>query len=238
MLFRSMLSTPAFNALLKTLEEPPPHVVFIFATTEPRKIPATILSRCQHHAFRKISKTKIKDCLLKISQDENINIKEMALEMIARAADGSMRDALTILDQASSFSNDISEEELQTLLGLPETDIILGLSESILADNISETLSIIKELTEKGYDLRSIMKELVGHFRNIAIIKLTSNPNKFLEFTQEEIQKLQHHASQINIEELTLLLTEFIKLESEIRSSINPDIPLNLVFSKHLLSRG
>lgn len=233
-----MLSTPAFNALLKTLEEPPPHVIFIFATTEPRKIPATILSRCQHHAFRKISKTKIKDCLLKISQDENINIKEMALEMIARAADGSMRDALTILDQASSFSNDISEEELQTLLGLPETDIILGLSESILAGNISETLSIIKELTEKGSDLRSIMKELVGHFRNIAIVKIAPNPDKFLEFTQEEIQKLQHHASQINIEELTLLLTEFIKLESEIRSSINPRYSLELGLLKTSFIKG
>jgi DNA polymerase-3 subunit gamma/tau len=223
-----MLSQPAFNALLKTLEEPPAHVVFVFATTEPKKVPPTILSRCQHHAFRRIPKAKIKDRLLKISQAEGINIKEMAVEMISRASDGSMRDALTILDQASSFSDDISEKELQVLLGLPETDIILNLSETILSGDISNTLSIIKELTERGYDLRAITKELVEHFRNIAIVKVIQDPDEFLEFTQEEIQKLQHQASRVNIEELTLLLTELIRLEGEVKSTINPRYSLEL----------
>jgi len=223
-----MLSPSAFNALLKTLEEPPSHVVFVFATTEPKKVPPTILSRCQHHAFRRIPRAKIKDCLLKISRAENINIKDIAVEMISRAADGSMRDALTILDQASSFSDDISEKELQTLLGLPETDIILNLSETILSGDISNTLSIIKELTERGYDLRAITKELVEHFRNIAIVKVIQNPDEFLEFTQEEIQKLQHQASKVSIEELTLLLTELIRLEGEVKSAINPRYSLEL----------
>lgn len=223
-----MLSVQAFNALLKTLEEPPPHVIFVFATTEPKKVLTTILSRCQHHAFQRIPKAKIKNHLTKISQVENINIKEMALEMIARSADGSMRDALTILDQASSFSDDISEKELQMLLGLPETDIILNLSETILSGDISKTLSIIKELTERGYDLRSIVKELVEYFRNIAIVKIVQSPDEFLEFTKEEIQKLQHQASRINIEELTLLLTELFKLEGEVRSTINPRYSLEL----------
>ena len=223
-----MLSTQAFNALLKTLEEPPPHVIFVFATTEPKKIPLTIISRCQHHIFRRIPKTKIKDLLLKISETENIKITETAVEMIARASDGSMRDALTILDKASSFSDDISEKELQILLGLPETDIIINLSETILSGDISTTLSIIKELTERGYDLRAIVKELVEHFRNIAIVKVVQSPDEFLEFTQEEIQKLQQQASKINMEELTLLLTEIFKLESEVRSSINPRYSLEL----------
>ncbi len=223
-----MLSIQAFNALLKTLEEPPPHVIFVFATTEPKKVLTTILSRCQHHAFQRIPKAKIKNHLTKISQVENINIKEMALEMIARAADGSMRDALTILDQASSFSDNISEKELQMLLGLPETDIILNLSETILSGDISKTLSIIKELTERGYDFRSTVKELVAYFRNIAIVKIVQSPDEFLEFTQEEIQKLQHQASRINIEELTLLLTELFKLEGEVRSTINPRYSLEL----------
>ncbi|MBI5026346.1 MAG: DNA polymerase III subunit gamma/tau [Nitrospirae bacterium] len=102
-----MLSESAFNALLKTLEEPPGHVVFIFATTAPKKIPATILSRCQHLAFHRIPKGIIKDRLSKIAEAEDIKIKQEAIEMIARASDGSMRDALTILDQAVSFSNDI-----------------------------------------------------------------------------------------------------------------------------------
>jgi DNA polymerase-3 subunit gamma/tau len=223
-----MLSKEAFNALLKTLEEPPPHVIFIFATTEPKKVPSTILSRCQHHAFRRIPKAKIKERLIKITQSENIKIKEMAIEMITRAADGSMRDALTILDQASSFSDDISERELQILLGLPETDVILNLSEPILSGDISKSLSIIKELAETGYDFRSIIKELVDHFRNIAIVKIVQSPDQFLDLAQEELQKLQRHAAQANIEELTLLLTELIKLESEVRSSINPRYSLEL----------
>ncbi len=233
-----MLSREAFNALLKTLEEPPPHVIFVFATTEPKKVPSTILSRCQHHAFRRIPKAKIKDLLLKISQAENINIKGTAVEMIARAADGSMRDALTILDQASSFSDDISDKGLQILLGLPETDIILKLSDTILSGDISKTLFIIKELTERGYDLRSIIKELVEHFRNIAIIKIVQDPDEFLEFTEEEIQKLQHQASQVNIEELTLLLTELLKLEGEVRSTINPRYSLELGLLKTSFIKG
>jgi len=233
-----MLSKEAFNALLKTLEEPPAHVIFIFATTEPKKVPATILSRCQHHAFRRISKSKIKNRLLKITEAEKININETALEMIARAADGSMRDALTILDQASSFSDNISVQELQVLLGLPETGIIANLSETILSGDIPGTLSIIKELTERGYDLRPIMKELVEHFRNIAIVKVIQNPDEFLEFTEEEIQKLQYQASKVNIEELTLLLTELLKLEVEVRSSINPRYSLELGLLKTSFIKG
>jgi DNA polymerase-3 subunit gamma/tau len=223
-----MLSTPAFNALLKTLEEPPAHVIFIFATTEPKKIPSTIQSRCQHHAFRRISKKMIKEQLRKIADAEEINIRDIALELIARAADGSMRDALTLLDQASSFSDDITEKELQILLGFPEAEVISNLTENILAGDISNTLSIIKELTERGYDLRSISRELVEHFRNIAIVKVTEDAAEFLEFTPEDVQLLKHRASGVSIEQLTLLLTELLKLESEVRNAINPRYTLEL----------
>jgi DNA polymerase-3 subunit gamma/tau len=223
-----MLSIPAFNALLKTLEEPPPHVIFIFATTEPRKVPVTILSRCQHHSLRKIPKVKIKERIMTISRTEGINIQDTAVEMIARAADGSMRDALTILDQASSFSTDISEKDLQTLLGLPEAEIIITLSDTILSGDVSRTLTIIKELTERGYDLRPVMRELVEHFRNIAVVKVVESPDEFLEFTEEEIKTLNDQASQVNLEELTLLLTELLKLEAEVRSTVNPRYALEL----------
>jgi DNA polymerase-3 subunit gamma/tau len=223
-----MLSIPAFNALLKTLEEPPSHVIFIFATTEPRKVPITILSRCQHHSFRKIPKARIRDRIVTIARSEGITIKDEAVEMIARAADGSMRDALTMLDQASSFSSDISEKDLQTLLDLPETDIITNLGGAIINGNIPDALTIIKELTERGYDLRPIMKELVEHFRNIAVVKIIQKPDEFLEFTKEEIIKYQEQASKVSIEELTLLLTELFKLEGEVRSSANPRYSLEL----------
>ena len=217
-----MLSTSAFNALLKTLEEPPPHVVFIFATTEPKKVPVTILSRCQHHSFRRVTRNRIKEQLKKITGSEKINIKESALEMLAKAADGSMRDALTLLDQAYSFSDDITEEELHVLLGLPEAEIISNLTETILNGNISETLSIIKELTDRGNDLRQILKELVEHFRDLAVLKVTRGDKELLEFSEDEIQKLRRMISGTSIEELTALLSELLRLEYEVKNAINP----------------
>jgi DNA polymerase-3 subunit gamma/tau len=217
-----MLSTSAFNALLKTLEEPPPHVVFIFATTEPKKVPVTILSRCQHHSFRRVTRSRIKEQLKKITGSEKINIKESALEMLAKAADGSMRDALTLLDQAYSFSDEITEEELNVLLGLPEAAIISNLTETILNGNISETLSIIKELTDRGNDLRQILKQLVEHFRDLAVLKVTQGDKELLEFSEDEIQKLRKMTSGTSIEELTVLLSELLKLEYEVKNAINP----------------
>lgn len=217
-----MLSTSAFNALLKTLEEPPPHVVFIFATTEPKKVPVTILSRCQHHSFRRVTRSRIKEQLQKITGSEKINIKESALEMLAKAADGSMRDALTLLDQAYSFSDEITEEELNVLLGLPEAAIISNLTETILNGNISETLSIIKELTDRGNDLRQILKQLVEHFRDLAVLKVTQGDKELLEFSEDEIQKLRKMTSGTSIEELTVLLSELLRLEYEVKNAINP----------------
>ena len=223
-----MLSTSAFNALLKTLEEPPEHVIFIFATTEPKKIPSTILSRCQHHAFRRISKNRIKEQLKKITDKEKINISDRALDMIAKAADGSMRDALTLMDQAYSFSDSITEQELQSLLGLPEIDIIHNLSETILTGNISETLVIIKELTDRGSDLRQLTKELVEQFRNIAIVKVSEDAGGLLEFSEDEVQKYKKYSSGVSIEQLTLLMSELLRLEAEVRNAINPRYTLEL----------
>jgi DNA polymerase-3 subunit gamma/tau len=223
-----MLSTPAFNALLKTLEEPPPHVIFVFATTEPKKIPSTILSRCQHHLFRKIPKDKIKGQLRRIAEKEKINIQDAPLEMIARAADGSMRDALTLLDQASSFSEDVSEKDLQILLGLPETDIITNLSKSIIEGDITGTLSTIKELTDRGYDLRALTKELLEHFRNLAIVKVTDKSGDYLEFTAEEVEQLRKQVEDVGIEPLTLILTELLRLDAEVKSAMNPRYTLEL----------
>ncbi|MBI5196626.1 MAG: DNA polymerase III subunit gamma/tau [Nitrospirae bacterium] len=223
-----MLSESAFNALLKTLEEPPPHVIFIFATTAPKKIPATILSRCQHHVFRKVLRGKIKEHLQQISKAENININDTALEMIARAADGSMRDALTMLDQASSFSDDVGENELQMLLGLPEADIILKLSEATLKGDISENLFIIKDLSDRGYDLKPVVKEIVEHFRNLAVVKISGKAGALLEFTESEMEHLSQQASTVSMEELTLLLSQLMKLEAEVKTAANPRYALEL----------
>ena len=148
--------------------------------------------------------------------------------MIAKAADGSMRDALTLLDQAYSFSDDITDKELQSLLGLPEWEIITNLSETILKGDISATLSIIKELTDRGSDLRQLTKELVKHFRNIAVEKITRDAGGLLEFSDEEVQRLRDLSSDVSMEQLTLLLSELLKIDSEVRSAINPRYTLEL----------
>jgi DNA polymerase-3 subunit gamma/tau len=233
-----MLSNSAFNALLKTLEEPPPHVVFIFATTEPKKIPATILSRCQHHSFRRISGNVIKGQLQAITKSENIKISDSALTMIAKAADGSMRDALTLMDQACSFSDEITEHELQSLMGLPETEVISNLSKHILTGDIAKTLNTIKELTDRGSDLRQLTRELVENFRNIAIVKITPDPEGLLELSGEDVQKLQALSDNVTIEELTLLLSELLRLEGEVRNSINPRYTLELGLMRTSFVKG
>jgi len=223
-----MLSPSAFNALLKTLEEPPSHVIFIFATTEPKKIPSTIHSRCQHHAFRKIPKGTIKARLKEIITKENINIRDTSLEMIARAADGSIRDALTLLDQVSSFSDEITEEEIRTILGLPETEVIRNLSQSIIEGNISSTISIIKELADRGYDIRFLTKELIEHFRNLTMVKVVDDVSGILDLTNDEVDSLKSQVSALTVEQLTLLMTELMKLESEVRTAMNPRYTLEL----------
>ncbi|MBI4844731.1 MAG: DNA polymerase III subunit gamma/tau [Nitrospirae bacterium] len=233
-----MLSTQAFNALLKTLEEPPPHVIFIFATTEPKKIPATILSRCQHHSFRKIPKEKIKGQLKKIIEAEGINIQDMPLDMIARAADGSMRDALTLLDQASSFSENVTEKDLQVLLGLPETEMIKSLSAAILGGDINKTLTIIKDQADRGYDLRTLTRELLEHFRNLAIIKAAEDADSLLDFSAEETEEMRRECCNVGIEPLTLILNELLRLDGEVRSALNPRYILELGLLKISFVKG
>ena len=223
-----MLTIQAFNALLKTLEEPPPHVVFIFATTETKKIPSTILSRCQHHAFRRIGRLSIKEQLKKITDSEGITITDAALDMIARAADGSMRDGLTLLDQAYSFSDNISEVELRDLMGMPEAEVVDGLTGNILSGDISSTLALIKELTDRGSDLRQLTRELVERFRNIAIIMIAEKAEDVLELSTEEIGRLRESIKGVTIEQITLFLTELLRLEGEVRIAHNPRYTLEL----------
>jgi DNA polymerase-3 subunit gamma/tau len=223
-----MLSTSAFNALLKTLEEPPSHVIFIFATTEPKKIPPTIHSRCQHHAFRKIPKDIIMSQLREVIKGEGIRIRDDSLEMIARAADGSMRDALTLLDQISSFSEEITVDEVREILGLPDAEVIQALSDAIIDGDTSKTISLIKGLTDKGYDMRFLIRELIEHFRNLTIVKITKDAGGILELTEDEIERLRSQASGLGVEQLTLLMTELLRLEPEVRTSQNPRYTLEL----------
>jgi len=233
-----MLSTSAFNALLKTLEEPPSHVIFIFATTEPKKIPSTIHSRCQHHAFRKIPKDKIVGQLSRIIAEEGIKIKLPSLQMIARAADGSMRDALTLLDQVSSFNNEPHEEEIRVILGMPEAEVITNLSQAIIGGDVRRLLFMIKELSDSGYDFRILTKELVEHFRNLSVVKVAGDAPAILDVSEEDIKRLEAQVSNLTIEQLTLLLTELLKLEVEVRAALNPRYAFELGLLKMSFVKG
>jgi DNA polymerase-3 subunit gamma/tau len=227
-----MLSDAAFNALLKTLEEPPPHIVFVLATTAPKKIPSTVLSRCQHLPFRRISGQEIKERLKKISLAENINISSPALEMIARAADGSLRDSLTILDQLSSFSSDIKENDVKDLLGITDFGLLSQISAALIEGKREEILRIIEELIKQGTDIKSFVKELVQFFRDLLVVSVVKKPEEVLDLGKEEIDVVKGIVGRTSEDQLTLLLSEILKAEMDVRNASAPRLALEMSLIK------
>ena len=227
-----MLSGSAFNALLKTLEEPPSHVVFVLATTAPGKIPATVLSRCQHLPFRRISTLLIKDRLKKISAEENISISGPALEMIARAADGSLRDSLTILDQLSSFSSDISETDVKDLIGITDFNLISQLASSLIEGKREEILTLTAELAEKGTDIRSFIRELIQFFRDMLVLSILKKPDEMLDLGKEDLAAMQNILRRTSEDHLTLLLSELLRAELDVRNASTPRLAFEMSLLK------
>lgn len=227
-----MLSDAAFNALLKTLEEPPPHVIFVLATTAPRKIPATVLSRCQHLPFRRIPIQKIKGRLRLIADSEGVRISDESLEMIARAAEGSMRDSLTILDQVISFSPDIKDSEIKDLLGIPDFNALYEISLSIIKGDRKRVLEVIQELTDKGTDLKSFAKDLMNFFRDLLTAKVTGSAEDVLDLSEGEIEMIKELARVTSEESLTLLLGEMIRAEQDVRTAFSPRVVLEMALIK------
>ncbi|RJQ39034.1 MAG: DNA polymerase III subunit gamma/tau [Nitrospiraceae bacterium] len=223
-----MLSTSAFNALLKTLEEPPPHAIFVLATTAPRKIPATIFSRCQHLPFRRISAQKIKERLRHIASSEDIKISDSAIEMVARAADGSMRDSLTILDQVTAFSSEIDADGVKDLLGIADIGVLAEISAAVIDGNREKIISVISELIDKGTDLKSFAKDLVEFFRNLLIAKFVKKPEEVLDLSDDEIKIVGSILPKISPDLLTLMLSEMARAEMEVRSSFSPRLSLEM----------
>lgn len=223
-----MLSNSAFNALLKTLEEPPPHAIFVLATTAPKKIPATVFSRCQHLPFRRISTQKIKERLRHITASEAIKISDSAIEMVARAADGSMRDSLTILDQISSFSSEIKESEVKDLLGIADIGMLSEISMAIIDGGHEKIIRVIAELVDRGTDLKSFTKDLVGFFRDLLVAKIVQKPEDMLELSEYEINAINQILPKVSSDLLTLMLSEIVKAESDVRSAFSPRLSLEM----------
>jgi DNA polymerase-3 subunit gamma/tau len=228
-----MLSKSAFNALLKTLEEPPDHVVFIFATTEPHRVPETIQSRCQRFDFRRIPRAKILERLQEIARSEGYEIHDRALAAVAKAADGSMRDAQSLLDQiVSSCGPSVPEEAVADILGIAGREHFYRISRAVLAQDPRECLEALEEVHRSGCDIDPFYRDLVEHFRNLLVARLLPDPSSMLEVTDAEIQELKEQAGQATPEDLRRLVSILLKAEEDILRSSQPRTGLEITLIK------
>jgi DNA polymerase III subunit gamma/tau len=218
-----MLTEHAFNALLKTLEEPPPQVVFIFATTEPQKVPITILSRCQRFDFHKVTSTEIAHCLGKIAEQEGVHISEIALHRIGRRAQGSLRDAQTLFDQVVAYCGlEVPDNEVEQLLGLAGEDQILHLLEAIMARHACKVLELLTQIFQQGHDTRELCRYLLELLRDLLVVKVAPKGHGGLDRSPTEFESLQKLASQSSIEELHTLFELLTTTEMRVRDSAQP----------------
>ena len=221
-----MLSNSAFNALLKTLEEPPSHVVFIFATTEIHKIPATILSRCQHYNFRRISKAEIVQRLRHVADQDGLTIEDRSLMALARASEGSMRDGLSLLDQIIAFGgNTIRHEDLETLLGAVPQERIRAMVEAVIQQDSAKALQVIAALLDQGHDVRAYCADLVEYVRNMLVAAVVpSGPElrSLIEATEEDLTQLARDAERFTVEQLQELFRMYAAAEDSLRVSAHP----------------
>lgn len=198
-----MLSAGAVNAFLKTLEEPPSNVIFILATTDPQKLPVTILSRCQRYDFRRIKSTDIFERLRKIVKDQGVFADDRSLNLIARMSDGAMRDALSVLDQAISMgSGRVEYDGLVGMLGLVTNENLLRLSDAVINKNVEDAMKIIDDIVMSGKDIYNFIREMTGHLRNLMMVKVSTNPDDMLDMSEENINLIKEQAKRIRIEEI------------------------------------
>ncbi len=196
-----MLSKQAFNALLKTLEEPPKHLIFILATTEPEKLPQTIISRCQRFDFKRVTTKDIIENMKNICSQLDIDADDKALHLIARNADGAMRDALSLLDQCVSFSNArIGYEDAINVLGIVNFDLIFNIVDNIINKNTEDVLRLIDEVIQNGKDISQFIKDLIHHFRNLMIVKTSKDPIELMEIDEESLEKCLNQSKDITLE--------------------------------------
>ena len=227
-----MLTTEAFNALLKTLEEPPAHVVFVFATTEAHKMPETILSRCQRYNFRRIPPVAIVEELKMAVDEEGVTAEESALFLIARKADGGMRDALSLLDQVIAFSDaDITEDAIQNLLGLIPRDVYFDLTQAILGRDGARALEIVDELAREGSDLGEFVAGLMAHFRHLLVACAAGD---LTDENLPESDRVQYAevAAQFEEADLVRMLNAVSELETQISRVTEPRFWLELTVMK------
>ena len=201
-----MLTEPAFNALLKTLEEPPAHVVFILATTEVHKLPQTILSRCQRFDFHRIAPDDIAERLMYVAQQENVTITKEAALLTAVIADGAMRDSLSIMDRCIGISRDIDADVVRQAAGLAQKDYLFSLSSACINKNAQKALSIIDKLHSESKDMARLCAELIDHFRNFMLIKTVRNPREMFVMNDDEFEQAQSQCDYVSLADVVYFM--------------------------------
>ena len=220
-----MLSQGAFNALLKTLEEPPSYVIFILATTEPHKIPATILSRCQRFDFKRVTVQDMSSRMKEICEDVNIEVDERALNLIARNSQGALRDALSILDQCMSFSDDkIEYKDVVDLLGTVNIEQLFEMAEYVIKEDTKKCLEILNEFVIWGKDIKNLIDDLIDHFRNLMICKVSTELDEIISLPEETIEQLKAQSSLIETNDIIRILNILSETQDNIKSSSNPRV--------------
>jgi DNA polymerase-3 subunit gamma/tau len=232
-----MLTTEAFNALLKTLEEPPPHVIFVFATTEPHKIPLTILSRCQRYDFKRIPLASILEQLRKIATQEGMEISDQSLHLIAREAEGSMRDAQSLLDQVLSFSGQkVSDEEVIEVLGVVDRKILHEAVRALADGDRPRLLQIVDEVHSFGYDLKEFCEELARLVRDLMVLKVfplaSAEPARLIDLPQEEVRDLARLTEKLSVEEIHSLFRSLLSAHDEAARSAFPRLVLEMTLTR------
>lgn len=229
-----MLTSEAFNALLKTLEEPPEHVKFIFATTEANKVPATILSRCQRFDFKRISIEVTIAALKNICAKENLKVEDEALFAIAKASQGSMRDALSVLDQLSALGDQgVVSADVFAMLGMVETELLFQLTDALVARNCAQALDIFNQIIDRGKDIKQLGKDLTEHFRHMMIVKIGGSAlSGLIDYPAAVKQRLQGQAEKITVAGILKALELLIEAQETARVMENLRMPLELAFAK------
>lgn len=227
-----MLSTGAFNALLKTLEEPPAHVIFILATTEVHKLPATILSRCQRFDFKRIQPETMSVRLKQVAQLEGMNLADDADTLIARIADGALRDGLSILDQCAGRSRDIDSKLVAEVAGLAGREALYELSDCVCTQDSSRAINLISQLYQNSYDMERLCVEMINHFRNFLIVKTVKKSRGLIVCTDDEYELISNSSKSFTLENIIFALDLFQETLTKIKTGAQARIEMEMSFIK------
>jgi DNA polymerase-3 subunit gamma/tau len=235
-----MLTDPAFNALLKTLEEPPPHVIFVLATTEPHKIPATIVSRCQRFDFRRIPLSEISRWLAHIAQAEGLKVDPAALEYIARQGGGSMRDAISLLDQLTAYGSDtITLTQVQTVLGAVASQVVIELADSLIDGDLARGLDVINRVVGDGTEPRQFTREFVEYLRGLLLLKMGDGSSLLRASVPDEtLARMEEQVTRLSPRTLLRATRLFNAAALEMKAGFLPQLPLELAFVEAVMDES